>query len=238
MKAIASTLLLFCVFILKAQDDYIITTQNDTIYGEVTLPLPSTHDEPMRIKTDDGTQQYSASQIRVSRMEGDIYKPIRLGTKYRMMKEVLPGYLGLYEFRPDESYQFGSRYLHKITNEGTEISALFFRNSMAKFLSECETITEGLENKKYSLRNIEELVMDYNRICIDSPGQEEKIVPKASNADHSLEELKELSTLLSDIIQKLENGDPVPGYLKAALKAYADKDTDSMITSLLEQLEE
>lgn len=160
------------------------------------------------------------------------------------MQEIIDGDLGLYVFRADGNHDFGNRYLYKkYTNQGLEISILLFRNSLIKFLSECDQMVSGLNSKQYCIKNLETLVEDYNTQCVkqveptDRTSESNSVAQEKSTGD-LMSDLKELNALINDIIRKLENNEPIPGYLKEALESYLSKDPNQMIRELMEKLEE
>ena len=170
------------------------------------------------------------------------------------MREVISGYLGLYRFRTDKSYEFATRFLYKASNEGMEVPNITFKRAVANFLGECPSVQQDVKDKVYKNSNIDEMIAAFNA-CLNKKPQfvveEKKEKKQKVKESKELQLIKsitenlsgeniseELATLLKDIKGKITNGDKVPSYLKSALqeatKEYSavEKDVTELIALL------
>ncbi len=229
----------FILFILalsqlsQAQSDMVFLTTGDTLKGEIDILLPSDYVEEISFKNDEGKRKWKSFQLHGFRKDDETYKTIKYGEKYRFMKQVIDGYLGLYLFRAGNSYDFGTRYLYKITNEGMEVPNITFKKAVTRFVEECPSVEQGVISKKYKGSNVEELVNAFNDCLTDTPKAaaqkaetKEEVIKDSKELDaiRSLSKKleseninEELATLIQDITDKLAKGEKVPGYLKSAL---------------------
>ncbi|MEM6522955.1 MAG: hypothetical protein AAGF85_10790 [Bacteroidota bacterium] len=240
VKIIAALLLIISYSSLtQAQSDEVYLTSGDTITGKIQIPLPSEFYEEITIKADGEKRRFKSFQLLGFKTEKANYRIIKFGTKYRIMEELMKGYLGLYKFRAGDNYEFSSRFLYKATNEGMEVPNITFRQSVTKFLDECPTVQEEIKNKMYRSSNLEEMVTAFNNCLDDIPQfaeeeEEKKKSKKSKDSKPASKEYKliqsitqklrsedideELITLLSDLKDKILKGEKVPSYLKSALQ--------------------
>ncbi|MEM7110001.1 MAG: hypothetical protein AAF519_17370 [Bacteroidota bacterium] len=255
-KIIAAFLFIGCSSLALAQSDEVYLTSGDTLRGRVDILLPDEYFEEITLKSDGEKRRLKSFQMLGLKTEKVTYRIIKFGTKYRIMEEVMKGYLGLYRFRADNNYQFSSRFLYKATNEGMEVPNITFKKSVAEFVAECPAVQTGVNNKTYRNSNLKEMVDAFNACLTDTPqlieSEEEAIIEKQTRISSKelsllqgiIDKLKskvideELTTLLNDLKAKISKGEKVPGYLKSALKeATADyKTVSNEVSELLELL--
>lgn len=234
MKNLSLTLILALFTTLAiAQSDEVYLTSGDTLKGKVDILLPSDFFEEIQVKTEDNKRRLKSFQMLGFKTNDQKYKVIKFGDKYRIMEELISGYLGLYRFRTENSYDFGSRFLYKATNEGIEVPNITFKKTVANFLSECPSVQTGVRDKTYKNSNIEDMVAAFNACLNDKPQSsstenEEKVVLKVSKELDLIQSISkklnkegindDLSTLLKDLESKISRGEKVPGYLVSALR--------------------
>jgi len=250
MKNIIFTLLLVsCANILYSQD-YIVTLQYDTLYGEVELLLPSDTYEELSFSNDDGKRRLKAYQILAASEDSVIYKPVKHAGKYRFMEEVIEGYLGLYMFRLDGSFDFGAQYLLKKTRDGLEVPNFSFRKLVTDFLSDCESVMKKIEDRTYRKADLNQIVNEYNACinAVETPADKETIMAEGDASKVELiqairtklgsEINGELKILLNDIESKIKKNQKVPGYLIGALKDQTEAldKVNEEVTQLVEKL--
>ena len=226
--------LLFFSGLVKAQTDEVYLTSGDTLIGKIDILLPADYYEEIMVKTGNEKRRIKSFQMLGFKAVDNVYKIIKFGEKYRIMEEIISGYLGLYRFRTDNNYDFGSRFLYKVTNEGMEVPNITFKKAVANFVSECPSVQAEVKNKTYKVSNIEEMIRAFNNCINEKPlviaevKEEEKQVVKASKELELIKTIakklesesisEELSTLLSDLEAKISKGENVPGYLTGALE--------------------
>ncbi|QSE97143.1 hypothetical protein [Fulvivirga lutea] len=225
---------LFLVFILasfslSAQDKLFIL-DGDTLTGKVIIELPEMLFEDVVLKNDEGRTRYKAYEITGFTKDDELYHTVRLNNKYRIMRVEKLGYLSLYYFREDESYDFGSRYLEKLDGDGLVVPNISFKKQLTEFLSDCDGVSEAIEEKKLKKNDLDEIIDRYNA-CIEKNTMKRNLeVAELKNTEHPAitiinkmlpkvsAENTELKTLLKDILSKVVAEKPVPGYLISALK--------------------
>ena len=257
MKIIKVILLLFaCSFSGYAQTDRLITVSGDTLGGKIDILLPTDYFEEINFKNDSGKRRYKAFQFVGFYKDDVFYKSIKHSGKYRVMKEIEGGYLGLYLYRSDNSFEFGSRFLYKISNEGIEVPNINFKKAVSQFVNDCPAVQTKVLNREYRGSNLAEMVVDFNNCLTNTPipqkrrdeGPYEPVVIVESEELQLVNTLTqklseedisgELNTLLQDITSKIEKGEKVPGYLQSALKAETEayknvkKDVDKLLEAL------
>lgn len=228
--------------VATAQSEEVYLTTGDTLTGKIDILLPSEAFEEIILKTDGNKRRIKSFQMLGFKSDDKTYKIIKYGLKYRIMQEILDGYLGLYRFRSGNSYDFGSRFLYKATNEGMEVPNITFKKSVAEFVEECPDVQTAVKNKVYKGSNIEDMVKAFNECLDETPqysdneGEDKKSKKKDAKPSKELKLIQsisaklkaegideELVTLLDDIEGKIENGEKVPGYLTGALQESAGK---------------
>ncbi len=209
--------------------DTLITTQGDTLSGKIGIELPSETFEEITLKNDEGKTRLKAYQFVSFVKDGVPYRTIKLAGVYRIMQVEIDGYLSLYYYRADGSYQFATLYTQKIDGEGLLISNFNFRKPMAKFLSDCETVANDLEEGKYKKSDLPEIINVYNKCISDNTFISKNGLQEVENVDDPaitlIAKMKEnlgdgnaeLTTLLNDILNKVGKKQSVPGYLQNAL---------------------
>jgi len=104
MKLLNLFLLTICFIIAldcKSQNDqdYIIHINGDTLRGTIELLQPELSNESIILKTENNQRRISSNKFSRAFIDNTFYSSIRNGNKYQIMREIIPGYLGLYELR-------------------------------------------------------------------------------------------------------------------------------------------
>ena len=243
MKNLLFLLLVMISSVSYAQDGLLVTTQGDTLRGEIEILLPSASFDELIVKTEARTHRLKAFQFTYMQIGDMGYRSAKVNGAYRIMKILQDGYLSLLSFRAHGSYEFGSRYLLKSDGQGIEVPTLSFKKTMSDFLIECSAVGEKIEDKTYKRGDLSQIVADYNQ-CLKSrteniynnlPGKTNtpkstsspeselvlRIIDKINKGEgNAPEDLKEL---LQDILNKLNEGDKVPSYMIGALDERADE---------------
>ncbi len=219
----------------QAQTDYLITSSKDTLRGKVSLLLQEKLTEKVTVTTENETRTFHSGQIIAVHINEDLYKSIKHGDKYRMMKEITPGYLGLYSFRFEDNYDFDPKFLYKVTGEGQEIPTFGFRSVAADFLSECPSIVQAIKNKAYKISDLSSLVNDYNTQCLNTEAKS-NVTEEGKEISALLDQVSELQQLLRDIQSKKDADEKIPQYMINALEAHASSNLNGDLRVLLQQL--
>lgn len=240
---------------LQAQnDDFIVTINNDSIYGKVSLY--NYKGQQIQLKRGKEKDNFKPHQIKQMIYKDDVYHPIKIRNQYQLAKLLMPGYLSLYKFSEDPHapiLNFDTPVLVKITGEHLEIPNKGFKAGMGEFLQDCEVVVSNLETKKYKRNNIEPLVTDYNKCISENTSvvkntiAEEKINVKKIIGFESIKERimdsskiqnkDDVIEMLTDVQSKIETNNTIPTYLINTLKKTLSADADllSMFNSFLDK---
>ncbi|MEQ9404867.1 MAG: hypothetical protein RIM99_14845 [Cyclobacteriaceae bacterium] len=230
-----SFLLFVCIATgANAQNNLVVLNTGDSIYGKVSFLRPTKYSEKIVIKNDDGNQEVSANIIVRIQVKANVYKSIIQNNKYTIMQEVIPGYLGLYKFRPEDGHEFSTSFLYKATGEGMAISPIGFRRPLAEFIEECDDLSDAVTEKKYGFKDLNDVVTAYNSNCIRNTS----VSSTPSEPSVNYADLSELQSLLKDVLTKVDNNEPIPEYLKKAVDDYTKKDINGMLNDLLKKISE
>jgi len=211
---------------LNAQE-YIVTLQNDTLYGEVEILIPDKYTESVNIEVDGDKKQFKSHEVKGAFKDDIAYHTVKHLEKYRLMQLVEGGYLNYYKYRPEESYSFSQSYLLKATIDGLEPPNIGFRKQMVDFLNNCPTVVAKLEDKTYKKSDLKEIVAEYNSCLQDITDSKFQAAKETASEVQLIESIKskvnssehgELITLLNDIKAKVQNKESIPSYLISALK--------------------
>jgi hypothetical protein len=246
--------LLFLITGAAFSQDKLFLANSDTLNGKITILFPEEYYEEILFETDDDKKRLKAYEFKGFSKDDEIYRTIKSGEIYRIMKLEKEGYLSLYSYRMDKAYSFGGMYLFRRDGIGRDVPTMRFKKTMMAFLDDCNSIQPALEEGKYKKKNVEQLIEDYN-LCITSKTEEQyaegkqkplKTVsddPVLLTATEILNKAKqlgddELQSMLNDVIEKLQEGERIPSYLKNALEEYAGEEhaLNSDIMSLLANL--
>lgn len=247
-KGAYAIFIIFWLSINATAQDYAITTQYDTIRGDINILLPGEFYDEIQINTGDDKSRYKSYNVLTFVSEGQTYETVQFNKKYHFMRVVTPGFLTYYEYRADQGYQFTTGFLYKKSDEGLELPNLSFKKIMTSFLSDCGEVAEKIDSKELGRRDVEQIVHEYNS-CKDY-GQKEisEARSKKQSTDTAIEsdhpavakinalltqiDDAELKTLLNDIKSKLNAGEDIPSYMLAALKGSGNDEVVDLASML------
>lgn len=237
---------------LQAQDKLILTT-GDTLTGEIEVLLPDSRYEEIIFTRDGDRTRYRSHEFVSFNADSIDYRTIKFGDKYRIMQVESDDYLSLLKFRSDESYTFNSQFLYKRSGDGIEVPNFMFKKAMSKFLDDCIPVREAIAEGSYRRNDLNALVVAYNE-CMDrmtknrlAEYREAQVVAENTPLIDEFKNLKkqaeqmgdeELTSMLNDVISRLEKAETVPNYLKNALTEHVKDDhelkkaTDVLVSQL------
>ncbi|MCA6074875.1 hypothetical protein [Fulvivirga sedimenti] len=236
MRGLIILFILLGSYTLYAQDQ-LVTVQGDTLSGTIEILFPEELYE--EIIFDDGSdkKRLKAYEFQSIIKDGQKYRTIKQGDKYRIMMLEKDGYLSLYRFRIDKNFAFAGTYLYKMDGTGIEVPTMLFKKTMTKFLDGCNAITLGLEDGTYKRKEMEELVDAYNA-CIASNTSNQmagspagitttvavdtEVMAQANDILKGAKEMgdDELTTMINDVVKRLGTGEEIPPYLKKAIEGH------------------
>ena len=237
------------------QADFLVTTNGDTLYGEIKpLGFSNTAYDKVILKVNKKKNTYTSLQAISYYKNKETFETIKHNGRFIYMKLVTKGYLSVYKFRPNESYQYSNILLVKADGNQMELPNIGFKKQMSNFLNDCDEIARKLDEDHYKKKEIEKIVADYNT-CIqqntDKLIEEHairvqpnilEIINELRTLSENLEQEKgdELQDLLDDIQERLAEQKNIPGYLKTSLEELTagDEKASHEARRLLEAMEE
>lgn len=246
--------LLICLvgyFTATAQADYIVLTQGDTLKGGKVVFLNYAADQKVQY-TDEHKKRtvYTMKQVRAFQLNGEVYHLVKLIDRYAYLKLMVPGYLSLYAFQPDNQQNWDGRYLYKKDGRGLEVPNLGFKKKMLDFITECDELNAEITSGDLGRSDLIEIINKYNT-CIDQRTalsglvNQQKIasVQKASTWNELEEKVKALENLdekesilemISEARAKTERGEKIPKFILEGLKKSLDGNNE--LKSLLAEI--
>ena len=243
--------LLFMAFNAFSQTDYLVTNDGDTLYGEVRPQSFSNMatDKLILVRGKEKTGYNSLEAIRFVK-DGEMYATIKHDNRYKYMMEVSSGYLSVYKFRLDDTYQYSGTILVKSDGQQMVLPNLGYKKAMTQFLSDCGEVVKKLNDKEYKKSQFDQLVSDYNN-CIKNkteimsanarmddkteiaPAVQERIseIRRLSDLLEDEEKKTELNDLIDNLEGRLQEGQAIPGYLSGALRELTEKNEELKIAA-------
>lgn len=226
--------------------DYVVTTRRDTVRGSLTIHSNPTADRVVVVQPN-GKTDYAAYQVLRIWMDSVLYQPVRTTEAFRFMRIARGGMVSLCYARQSPGTPYNIPYLVKISGESMEVNALRFKKTTSRFLSECNSIRQKIEEESLGRNDLDKIVEGYNR-CLE----QQTTVAFTTSEDPKLSALNafnkkvskdtaipsEVTEILKDLFMKVKEGKPVPQYLAEGLRtslkdfpAYA-QDVESLLAVL------
>ncbi|MEQ8905935.1 hypothetical protein [Ekhidna sp.] len=222
MKAIIFiTTFLIIPLTSRAQSDFLVTLERDTIYGQISFTQERYYDEVV-IRTQSGKENFKAYQIISATLTGDIYQPITFNNKKIIGKLLNKGFLSHYAIKQDGGNTFDTNVLIKVGGETLIVPNIGFRKKVAEFVGDCETLSNRILDKEFGVTDLGQIVQEYNQGC--------------QNEYENYRDLIDLSNLILEITSKLEKNENIPGHMIESLKEASKKSINIQVLSLLESI--
>jgi hypothetical protein len=210
---------------LQAQD-YLVTTKKDTLRGSITIA--SYHGVDRAVLNVNGKKtEFQAYGVLLVTLDTISYIPVRIPDAFRLMRLEKRGILNLCYARQAPGTPYNVPYLVKVSGESMEVTALRFKRSVSRFLSECGIITQKIEENELGRNDLEKIVDGYNNCMV----QQTSVAfiysedPKLSALTAFNEKLSKDTTvpaeamdILKDLFGKVKEGKPAPNYLIEGLR--------------------
>jgi hypothetical protein len=232
-KLIAAIALLISVH-ARAQD-YVVTLQNDTLRGKVTIVNYDKMDK-VQIKGEKKKDILSAVHVNSISIAGKTYRPVRTTQTYELMQLMKPGFLSIYLGRRENSMRYEVQYLVRLDGAAIEVPNIGFKKFMMDFLRDCPIVSNKIDQGALGRKNVEQIVDEYNS-CLDKAGKAKDSNPVAKNlvepGDPKLVALDELKSVIQkltfanqkdavdivgDLYEKVRNRQAIPRYLIESLR--------------------
>ncbi len=222
---------LFLSVATQAQNDFLITSKLDTIFGKPRILSYDLIDR-VQIEVNKKKESFTALQVHLVTIDSQVYKPIQYEKKIYLMKLVKSGYLSLYAFKLENQTTYDGRLMTKLDGTRMEVPNLSFKKFMANFLDDCSTIVSKIKSGDLSKKDLDKIIDEYN-LCITNANKDKAIPTNEVNEKsvaitNLIEKIeaedftskKDALDLLKDIQNKVNNNEPVPNYLTDGLKGY------------------
>lgn len=212
---------------LQAQD-YLVTTKKDTLRGKITIASYTTSDRAvLTSETDKKKTEYQAYTVLSIRIDTFTYIPVRTPDAFRFVQLKKNGMLRLCFARQAPGTPYNIPYLVKLSGEVMEVNALRFKKTVSRFLAECTTVQQKIEDESLGRGDLEKIVDTYNRCLV-----QQTTVAFTASEDPKLEALTafnktlsqdasvppEAMDILKDLYTKVKEGRPAPNYLTEGLR--------------------
>jgi hypothetical protein len=245
-------LLLMLAYECSGQD-YVVTTKNDTIRGEVK-PLSYGSEKKVQVTTADKKKTVLAvTQTFGYLYRGEIFHPVRTEKGYVFMKLIKPGYLSLYGFQLENQVSFDGRYLVKKDGSRLEIPNLTFKKAITRFLQECDEVVAKIDQGVLGRTKIDEIVDEFNGCIQRRTSETSKVIAvhaeqtkksaswdvleEKIKAEPDFEGKKDALDMVSEIKKKIKQSEKVPNFLVEGLKsALANRNFQSELDAALNEL--
>jgi hypothetical protein len=240
-------ILMLVVYHCSHAQDYVVPLRGDTIKGNVR---PSGSGAAQRVQIspiDSKKKSFGVVEVREYKFNNEVFRPVKGVNGYVFMKIIRDGYLTLYGFQPDNQNNYDGRFLGKKDGSGIEVPNLTFKKSVGRFVSDCPTLAAKIDEGKFSKRDIEAIVDEYND-CISTNTKEVVVETKKLNPLDALEtKVKQKSSfqgqndaldMIAEMKKKIQRKEKIPNFmiegLKGALASEVDlkADLDSALNEL------
>ncbi len=215
--------------------DYVVTTKTDTIYGNVKPSFAGQNSKVQLTTSDKMKKSYSLFEVRAFVFKNETYHPMKGPNGYTFMQLKKPGYLSYYAFQLENQVTFDGYYLTKMDGTGIEVPNLGFKKSMAKFLSDCNSVVNKIENGNLGKRDIDEIVNEYNAYVqsksindsiVNSTYQDQikkisawDVLAEKITTQPDFEGKQNALEMITDVKGKISRGEKVPNFLTEGLKS-------------------
>jgi len=166
--AINPVYLLFILLITCTRghaQDYVVTSLGDTVRGQLK-PLLHGLDKKVQVTGEDKKKvAYPMFQVRSFFYKNEIYQPVKGPEGYAFMKLLKSGYLSLYSFQLPNQVSYDGLFLFRKDGEGMEVPNLSFKRYMKKFLEDCVSVVEKIDEGELGKKELNQIIDEYN-LCV------------------------------------------------------------------------
>ena len=241
MRKLSYSLFIICLMAqcLTAQD-LLVKTNGDTLTGKVDIAKDHRNREYAAFRNGRKKQSIKPLQVRMIRTEsGEIIRPVQVGDQFKFGKQVQHGYLSYYKVSADDVIElFTSDLLTKMDGSSLLLEGkIGFRGRVAKFLEDCFDVSLAVKEKKYTRREVDQIVKDYNA-CVNTSGLssadviaqkadeilsddlEQNLADFGSQLENSSQVANkaDVTAMFNDVAGKIRRKEAVPNYLQTALQ--------------------
>ncbi|MDW3212281.1 MAG: hypothetical protein R8N23_20590 [Reichenbachiella sp.] len=250
-----TALLVIFTFATYGQDQWLVTTKLDTIYGKIYLdtgdPLQA---DAARIINENGKNAHKAyNLLSVHLSTNKDYKTLKIDGRYQFAKVDLIGeYVSRYLYKDPElsaSPNFSLPILENWKGEQYKIGRMTSRKDFAEFMKDCPSLRDQILNRDVKKSKDMDLILLRYNMCIDearnqtaenNPMQylspEEKLQVFVTDLKSKKLYEGDLISMLNDIEQKLKTEQFIPKYLQQVILSQLG-DNEEMKAQFLDIIE-
>lgn len=251
MRKLSYSLFMICLMAqgLMAQD-LLVKTNGDTLTGKVDIAKDHRNREYAFFRNGRKKESVKPLQVRMIQKEsGEIIRPVQVGDQFKFGKQVEQGYLSYYKVSNDDVVElFTSDLLTKMDGSSLLLQGkIGFRGRVGKFLEDCFDVSLAVKEKKYTRRELDQVVKDYNA-CVNTSGLSSgdaaalkaDVINLSGDLEQNLADFgsqlansskvankEDVTAMFNDVAGKIRRKELVPNYLKTALQE-AIKDDDEL----------
>lgn len=217
----------------KAQD-YVITSDGDTLRGDVRL-FNTAPDRRVQLNVSGKKTSYTILNVRSLSYKGDVYHRVHSGTEYAFMKVLKHGYLSLYSYQLPSQSTYDGLLLVKRDGNRLPVPNLAFKKVMSKFLSDCDSLSSQIKRGEYGRNDLDTIINIYNDCiqarsnqAIAAVAEEKKVMEKSEPWQDLYTRLSEAADfegksdaldMITEIRGKIARHEKVPKFLVEGLKS-------------------
>jgi hypothetical protein len=232
-------ILLFIVLMLaytcSSAQDYVVTTSGDTLKGKVK---PLNYGPEKKVQVTDLQKKKTTISLFKTRafvFNGETFHPVRSEKGYSYMKLVKEGYISIYAYQLENQASYDGVYLVRRDGKNMEVPNLSFKKIMTKYLSDCPSVAEKVDDGTLGRKELSAIIDNYNQ-CIDKKLTEmpvkitvqkapAKETPNWNTLEEKLKTHEEFEgktnalEMVGEIKSKIQRGEKIPNFLTEGLKS-------------------
>src|SRR6267154_437438 len=153
--------LLFLPHFTRAQADFVVKVNGDTLKGSVKILA---HEQIERVQVTGGGKKttFTGLQVRSVGTDNHVFKAVKYENTVRFMRVIKSGYLSLYAFNIDNQNTWNDLFLTKLDGTGLEVPNLSFKKILGKYLSDCPDVKNRIDHGDLSKNDLDRIVDFYN----------------------------------------------------------------------------
>jgi hypothetical protein len=230
---------------LVSAQDYVITLKGDSVVGKIKIEKIGIEKKLFVTTPEKKKLNYSMFQFRYAMINNIRYEAIKRGEMFDIVQVIKKGYLTLYAFQMENQFSYDGSYLGKADGNALEVTNLTFKKQMMRFLEDCPSVVNRLENGEFKRFNLPDLVDAYNT-CITEATVKKYAEPAPIANTKPWSELKEklmastmenkesLLEMFEEIKNKKTKGEKIPNFLLSSFKSGIA--ADAVLTTMFENL--
>jgi hypothetical protein len=227
------TIVLFATTHASSQD-YAINQRGDTLRGALKV---FNFGQDKRLQVVDAQRKktnLSVTQVRSFKKDNEIFHPVKGPGGYTFMKLIKEGYLSLYGFQVENQMTYDGLFLTKKDGTSLEVPNLNFKKAVTKFLADCPSTAEKVENGTLGKRELTILVDDYNG-CIagntvnhtaavrnveaqKTQAQPWEVLEEKVKASSNFDGKADALEMIAEVKNKISRGEKIPKFLTEGLR--------------------